>query len=483
MSGEVIANGDGSVTVKYSISETGNSGVSFARVVAVKNNAGIPRLQSSGIIDAVAVGKDVVISPNLVGMGTSYTFPVGSLDFFTPYFFYCACRDSQGWFNYPPGSLTSILSPGSVSGTPIYNNNGRVFDPTPPGIHIHKVWAIPSPTTTTLRVTYSLYESGNSGIASSRIMASTSDITRDTVLDPTSVGSHVANVAIPGADVNVTLANIDLTGLSPWETYRVFASAVDGQGLYDNGASNAGSTVAISVVIGNNSGRTWDDSVPSINVVNVSFVNPTVNNSLRVEVKIVYSGSSGIQSATVFLREACVDDSTDPKVSQYDIISETAGGIRQHVLTNTSTTYDNSIVCFFDLKEATSYRVFVAILDNQGNYNSSPATIGSIGEIVRVPKLVSGVSIPNGGVTYSLNPYFEYTNATVFENTNTQVSIVSGTKVFTHAASCDVYLVLFPSNDFMLNNIEYNNIPMYSFVRTPGISYELKRLPEDVTKP
>lgn len=841
----VIANSNGSVTVTFSITDTGNSGLNIARIVAVKNNFGVSRLQSTGIIDSVNVGNEIVTSPNLVGT-SSYTFSVGTLEYYSPYFFYCACKDNQGWFNAPPGSISSLGTPGLILGTPIGNNNGRVYDPIPPVITIHKVIAIPSTTTSTstLKVTYGIYESGNSGILSSRIMASLTNVTRDTVLSST--GSHVSDIGssistteasgyitasytssfatsqlsqlisgptlvftnsvpltitmtfqttfvtkytigsglqtqapqdwtmtffdsqdtqvgsvdtrngevfmdnqvrdfvisyslvnvskavlrisnipllvsrpgvasfvnstgliqvapentprydhnpvtlaakgllvetssynlisgmahwttensskttsvmitpfsdtgdqsvlvtanglfnvhgismkcsshinihtcsvylrrgsnnfaqvsgiiktvdpitgfvtyngnyfvnfdllngvvgmfgssittpimtpvgngwfrcsfqysgfmvlevaiyvvsatnasfrqlnslttsiyaaalqielgstatsyiptgiIPpnesrvtraadvikkdvgisflriynGPVVDISSSVISLTGLSPWQNYRVFASVVDRQGLYDNGSINSGSTIANSFSISNNGGRTWDDSLPIINISNVSFVNPTVTNSIRVDVSITDLGSSGIQSATIFIREGSVGDPSDPKVSQNDIIFGVSGGERRHILTNTSSTYNNSIFAVFDLKESTSYRVFVAILDNQGNYDSSPASIGSNDEVVRVPLQVSGVSIPNGGVTYGLNPYFTTSNSSVFAQTQnlvTSVSITTGTTVFTHANTCEVYLILYPSSDPNLNNVS-TSTSLYNAIQTGTI--------------
>ncbi len=300
-----------------------------------------------------------------------------------------------------------------------------------------------------------------------------------------STGSHTVDVSSTTLILNIPSSVIYLTGLTGWQSYRVFASAVDSQGLYDNGSANSGSTIANSVVISNNNGRTWDDSLPEITVSNVSFVNPGLNNSLRVDVNILDSGSSGIQFATIFVREYVVGDSVDPKVYQSDIIFGTTGGQRQTVLTNTSSTYNNATFAVFNLKEATSYRVFVAILDNQGNYNSSPASIDSNDNVVRVPIQVSGVPIPNGGITYGLNPYFTTSNTSVFaqiETTNSSISITAGTTVFTHANTCELYLILYPSTDPIISNITSTSY-LYNAVQLNGVTFKSKSVPIDSTPP
>ena len=83
----VTANSDGSVMVKFSISDTGNNGLDNAKIVAIKNNSGPARLQSVDIIEGINVGNEIVTSPNVVGT-SSYTFTAGTLEYFLLIFFF-----------------------------------------------------------------------------------------------------------------------------------------------------------------------------------------------------------------------------------------------------------------------------------------------------------------------------------------------------------------------------------------------------------
>ena len=142
----VTAKEDGSVEITYNITESGGSALAEAKIVAVRDGTAAPADQRA-VLNATTSGTAIVASPNLAGAplgNNSYTFPNNVLDNYGRYLFYVACRDNQGWFNSPPGSTTVINSPGTVSGTAIGNNGGRVFDPVKPVITVSDVRALPN---------------------------------------------------------------------------------------------------------------------------------------------------------------------------------------------------------------------------------------------------------------------------------------------------------------------------------------------------
>ena len=401
----VEANADGSVTVTFDLGDEGASGMARARVVAVREASAGSRDQETGVLSATASGQDVVVSSDLsgaTGTGLVYTFGVGQLRSFDRYFFYLACQDAQGWYDAPSGSAAALNTPGPVTGTAIGNNAGLVYDPTPPSINVTDVRA---QTDGTLRVTYNLTESGNSELSGARLVASATPMTRDQVLAAS--GASVADVTVAGADVALSSQVATLSGLTNWTSYLVYYAASDNQGWYDNGSFTGGN--ALSRAIDSNGGRTWDQTLPTISITGMTFTDPGNSNNLRVTVSITDGGNSGIERATVFLRES---GGTNSSISQDAILFGSGSGQRVNLLTNTSSDYSNSLQQDFALSEYTQYHAYAAILDNQGNYDGSPATADGNHDPVANPLLVAGQAIPNGGRTYDITkPAFGLTDA------------------------------------------------------------------------
>jgi hypothetical protein len=393
----VVPNTNGSVTVTFNLSDSGGSGIARARIVAVREeNNTTPRNQNTGVLSATTSEQAVVVSSDLStssGTNMTYTFSAGQLEYYAKYFFYLACQDTQGWYNTPPGSETQANTPGNVTGVAIGGNGGRVYDPTPPTIIVTDVRADDDGT---LRVTYNLTESGNSQLNGARVVASTTAMTRAQVLAAT--GTSSADVSVAGATVNLHNQVVVLSGLSNWSSYRVYYAALDNQLWYDNGSTTGGN--APSRAIDSNGGRSWDTVSPTISITNMAFTNPGTSNTLRVTVAITDMGSSGIERATIFLRES---GGTNNSISQETILFGTGSGQRQNVLTNTTSNYNNSIMYdFTNLTEYTQYHAYVAVRDNQGNYNGSAASANASYNPVTNPLSVTGQAIPNGGRTYDL---------------------------------------------------------------------------------
>ena len=393
----VVANTDGSVTVTFDLAESGGSGLSSAKIVAVREGSSAPADQKA-VLDAATSGTAIVASSNLAaspGSRKVYNFSAGQLDYYAKYSFYIACQDVQGWYNSPPGSVTAVNSPGPVAGTKIGNNGERVYDPSPPTINVSDVRAT---TDGKLRVVYTLTESGNSMLNAARVAASTSAMTRDQVLAATTSAVNV--VVLNTANVSAVNQVATIEGLSGWTDAKVYFAAKDNQGWYDNG-SMTGSGNANSLAIGNNSARSWDTANPAISITTTTFTDAGNSNTIRIGVSVTDSGNSGINRAGVFFRESA---GTNASVSQYEILFGTSAGVREALLSNTTSSFANSVTRdVTTLKEYTQYHVYAAVLDNQGNYNGSAATAhATTFNPVSNPLSVTGTAIPNGGRTYDL---------------------------------------------------------------------------------
>ena len=415
----VTANTDGSVTVRFDMNDAGESGIRDAKIVAVlEDNPGAMR--QDDILASGTVGQSTVVlsvPPHQLGSGRTATFADGSLEYRSKYHFYMACVDNQGWYNSPPGSATLLNTPGSVTGVPIQNNGGMVYDPNPPSMTVSDIRAR---TDGGVELSYDVSEIGNSGLVSAKVVASASPLSRDQVFAATGDHTHDVKKSVEddrGDSVNFTGygKGIVLKGLTDYRTYRVYYAAKDLQGWYDNGSF--ANSEAYSQPISNNNGKTWDTVAPVMTYQSNSFQNAG-NNTLRVGVTVNDSGNSGIYRATILLKRA---DANAP-LSQEHILDGSDGsdgnGIsekRQHVFTDTNANYTNSATIYKDfvLSEYTRYFVYVAVRDNQGNYDGSLATRrgGNDYSPVHNPRNVYGVAITNGGRTYDNTPPVVYTDS------------------------------------------------------------------------
>eukprot|EP00873_Tetraselmis_striata_P033996 jgi/Tetstr1/454260/TSEL_041179.t1 len=359
----VAANTDGSVTVTYSLGDAGGgSGVSRARVVAVQEAAAGARDQRTGVLEAATAGdKSVVASSDLagsVGSGRVYTFGAGALNHYARYFFYAACQDAQGWYDAPPGSAVALHTPGAAAGVPIGGNGGRTYDPTPPSIAVTGVVA---QTDGTLRVTYSLSESGGSGLDGARIAASTTAMTRAAVLAAS--GSSAANVSRAGTTVNVSGQVVSLSGLANWTAFRVYCAAKDNQGWFDNGSFSGGN--ASSRAIDNNGGRTWDTVSPSLDA------SPGMALVSGSSVRIRWSGATDAMSGIDFVKLLAT---TSPSALANTVIAAAGdSGTAQRVTTVDPAAASGNAVVAGLLTGATVYGWAVSV-DNQGNVSAARRT-------------------------------------------------------------------------------------------------------------
>lgn len=393
MSTGITANTDGSVTVEIDLNESGSQ-LADAKIVAVREDtAGM--IRQDNVILSTTSGQAVVVrTPSLtIGNGLTITpFEQGSLEYYKKYHFYLACVDNQGWYNSPPGSSTALNTPGNVVGIPIQNNGGLVFDPSPPTMNITDVRPLADGT---VRVRYTLGETGKSQIYRAKIVASTLDsISRDSVLDSDTSSDDVADVAVLQTDnVNVADGEVIFAGLTNWQPYKIYYSVKDNQGWYENGDLYT-SGDANYMPINGNGGRTWDTVAPVITYNTQWWDNPNNSNRLWVRVNVIDNGNSGIYKATIYLRQSGSDDS----ISQSTVLDGSGTGIRKDVLSDTNSNYNNTIDTFFDLDEYTEYRIYVAIRDKQGNYDGSLAQADGDYNPVQNPRNVTSAAnlIGNG---------------------------------------------------------------------------------------
>eukprot|EP00873_Tetraselmis_striata_P043942 jgi/Tetstr1/464206/TSEL_009011.t1 len=351
---------DGSVVVTYSIGDSGGSRLAKARIVAAlvpDGETSSDRNQRDEIINAIESSPDTVVSGDLSGESPpfSYEFAPGRLQPYGRYMFYFACQDAQGWYNSPPGSSTSLDTPGAAAGAPISNNSGRVYDPVKPSLAVLGVYALSDGN---VRVDYALTGIGASGLSGARILASTADtLDRDSVLSSSG----------EGVEAGESGGSVELTGLSSWTAYYVYAVARTNQGWYSNDAAEPGDgdSACPRYGIGNNGGRTWDTSSPSMAVTEQPAFTGA-DGRVRVRYTLSDNGNSGIDRAVVYMRET-----VGGSLQQSVIVDGSGGGVRKAVGIGT-----DQYVYFEsgELKEYVDYRVYVSARDNQGNYNGSLAS-------------------------------------------------------------------------------------------------------------
>eukprot|EP00873_Tetraselmis_striata_P043941 jgi/Tetstr1/464205/TSEL_009010.t1 len=381
---------DGSVVVTYSIGDSGGSRLAKARIVAAlvpDGETSSDRNQRDEIINAIESSPDTVVSGDLSGESPpfSYEFAPGRLQPYGRYMFYFACQDAQGWYNSPPGSSTSLDTPGAAAGAPISNNSGRVYDPVKPSLAVLGVYALSDGN---VRVDYALTGIGASGLSGARILASTADtLDRDSVLSSSG----------EGVEAGESGGSVELTGLSSWTAYYVYAVARTNQGWYSNDAAEPGDgdSACPRYGIGNNGGRTWDTSSPSMAVTEQPAFTGT-GNDVEVRYSLSDSGDSGIQKAVVYMREG-----GDASVLQSEVLFGTGNGVRVAVGAGVEhAVFDGAL-----LKEYTEYRVYVAAMDNQGNYNGNAATANpSTFEPEASPLLIPPAALQLGRYTRDLTP-------------------------------------------------------------------------------
>ena len=362
----VTANDDGSVKVRFSLT-IGPAPLVKAVVVAVKGNIKQPQ-QQSYILTRETIGKNTVVR-QVTDTDTEVTFASGELEPYTEYTFFLACVDKQGWYNN--NSVVSLGTSPLVAGRSI-----QTKDPDKPTFTVKSVRALD---TGDLEVKYTLSDAGGSGLRRARILASTSAPTRDAVL------SDAMSVDAKGNDT------VTLTGLDQWTDYKVYAVAQDTEGWYSNDVPDtlpgSGDSNIPGTAISNNSGRTWDTTLPTVSINSPALDG---NNQFSATVK-VEAGPSGLYGAALFLRESSGD------MSQRDIIDDSGGGER---ISLSSGEHTVSV----QLKEYTHYWMYVAVRDEQGNYDGSAATAdGTSFDPVQKPRSVNHVqAIPNGGISYDL---------------------------------------------------------------------------------
>ncbi|AUF82095.1 putative fibronectin type III domain-containing protein [Tetraselmis virus 1] len=356
----VVANSNGSVTVTYSLSESGNSGLQKARVVAVKENSAGSRNQESGILSASTSGTNVVVAdPSLNTGGTlTYTFANGSLDYYSKYFFYVAAIDNQGWYSSPPGSSTAINTPGNFTGIAISNNGGRVYDINPPTVNI---------TSFTISLgniasyNYTTSESGNSGF---RIVYRW--ITNNSTQTPAQVKANGASSSTANGNGSLSLGT---TSRQIWYIHMV---AEDAQQQYadangDPSMGIANSTVT-SLLLQTNSGYSYDRQNPT-SVINSISVNNN-SNQIQVNYSLTDTGNGGL--IQVYLRW-----STSSSVPSYATMRDSPQETTS--INGTPNTFNSSFnISGSNFNQNTTYYFFLVCRDRDTeNINASPTVVSS----------------------------------------------------------------------------------------------------------
>ena len=278
----VTANTDGSVTVGYTITDSGNSGIARARVVAIKSNINSTRNQSSGILDVAASGKSVVVKnlPTSTGSG-SVKFRPEELDYYEKYYFYYAAQDNQGWYNAPPGSTTVLSTPNDQTGTAISNNNGRVYDPTAPTVSVTQA---SQNTSNYLSIQWSESDSGNSGLQYVYVLVDTNS------------SRTAAQVKASGTRFNSGSTSHSVSLGTSRQRLYVHAVAEDKQQIDSVNTSHDIRRSAVSTRgLDNNGGYSYDRTTLAASITSVS-VN-TSTNEVTVSYTLTNSGGGGVTSA------------------------------------------------------------------------------------------------------------------------------------------------------------------------------------------
>jgi hypothetical protein len=224
---------NGGVTVGYTLSETGVSGLSAAKIHL--------RTDASALDEATLL----VLNParnNLeksVTVGSStVTFAQADLQEWTKYYAFAGAKDVQGWYNT---SGDTFGSKSNVTGTGIGDNEGRTRDIIAPALNANPVMTKNSDGAS-VKIACTGATDGGSGIATVKALVTT-DSGAKTVWGATNSGDTVRTASKTGTAATAT-GNVNVTGLTA--TTRVYGWLVsrDGQGnLSDQRRTNPQSMI------------------------------------------------------------------------------------------------------------------------------------------------------------------------------------------------------------------------------------------------